>query len=277
MGDNLSLTVFTICLQASIGIMLFVAIGRMINSKAIYKRAVVVSTALGIVGMLVSLLHLGRPLIAYNALLNFSTSWLSREIWFTSFFVGLTLVITFLVLKKPLATKLITSLVVLATVVGLVNVLFMANIYGTASVPLWNSAATYVEFYAATISMGAMLFFALSLKEAEKTVKVVIPFVAIAVAIQIAFVTSFIINIGASSDQALQASLVIMDGLKVAVILKWLLIAIGTGLVLWFSKDSLSKRAFNLILGSTTLIIIGQIVGRYVFYASMVITGISLT
>jgi len=39
--------------------------------------------ALVLVALLASLAHLGRPLLALNALRNLSTSWLSREIFFS--------------------------------------------------------------------------------------------------------------------------------------------------------------------------------------------------
>lgn len=46
-------------------------------------------TAAGGFAMIVSMLHLGKPLRAWRAVLNVRTSWLSREIVFASLFLGL--------------------------------------------------------------------------------------------------------------------------------------------------------------------------------------------
>lgn len=277
MGEHFALTTFSICIQAAVGIMLFVAIGRLLTKDGVFKNAVATAAGLGIIGMLASLLHLGRPLHAMNALYHFSTSWLSREIWFTAIFLGLTVAAAIVLYVKPQAVGAITGLSVAAALAGLVDVFFMATIYSSASVPVWESSATYVEFYAAAISMGAMLFLALSMKEAGKTKNIVALTVAAVVAIQVAAVVPYFISMAISSDSALHASLAILGGLKTATALKWLFILAGAGLVLWMAKDDLSKSVSSSVFGGTALILVGQVVGRYVFYAAMVVTGVGLS
>ncbi len=88
--EHMSLTLFSICLQAAVGIMVFAAIGKLLNKDAIFKNAMMAAAGLGIIGMLASLLHLGRPLVAFMAIYQVGSSWLSREILFTALFVGLT-------------------------------------------------------------------------------------------------------------------------------------------------------------------------------------------
>ncbi|MEA5022077.1 hypothetical protein SDC9_17170 [bioreactor metagenome] len=277
MGEHFALTVFSICIQAAVGIMLFVAIGRLMNKEGVFKNAVVTATGLGIIGMLASLLHLGRPLSAMNALFQFGTSWLSREIWFTAIFVGLTVVAAVLLYAKPQAAGAVTGLSAGAALVGLIDVFAMARIYSSASVPVWQSAATTIEFLAAALSMGAMLFLVLSLKEAGKMKKIVALTVAAVVAVQVAVVIPYFISLGAGTGTALQASLMILGSLKTAVAIKWLFILAGAGLVLWLAKDELSKSVSGAVAGSAALILVGQVVGRYVFYAAMVVSGVGLT
>ncbi len=277
MGEHFALTVFSICIQAAVGIMLFVAIGRLMNKEGVFKNAVVTATGLGIIGMLASLLHLGRPLSAMNALFQFGTSWLSREIWFTAIFVGLTVVAAVLLYAKPQAAGAVTGLSAGAALVGLIDVFAMARIYSSASVPVWQSAATTIEFLAAALSMGAMLFLVLSLKEAGKMKKIVALTVAAVVAVQVAVVIPYFISLGAGTGTALQASLMILGSLKTAVAVKWLFILAGAGLVLWLAKDELSKSVSGAVAGGAALILVGQVVGRYVFYAAMVVSGVGLT
>ncbi|HHY26332.1 MAG TPA: dimethyl sulfoxide reductase anchor subunit [Desulfitobacterium dehalogenans] len=277
MGEHFALTVFSICIQAAVGVMLFVAIGRLVNKEGVFKNAMITATGLGVIGMLASLLHLGRPLSAMNALFQFGTSWLSREIWFTAMFVGLIVVAAVLLYVKPQAAGAITGLSAAAALVGLIDVFAMAKIYSSASVPVWQSATTTVEFYAAALSMGAMLFLVLSMKEAGKMKKFVALAVAAVVAVQVAAVVPYFISLGASTSTALQASLVILGSLKTATAIKWLFILAGAGLVLWMAKDELSKSVSNAVIGGTALILVGQAIGRYVFYAAMVISGVGLT
>ncbi len=277
MGEHFALTLFSICIQAAVGIMLFVAIGRLMNKEGVFKNAVITAAGLGIIGMLASLLHLGRPLSAMNALFQFGSSWLSREIWFTAIFVGLTVVAAVLLYVKPQASGAVTGLSAGAALVGLIDAFAMAKIYSSASVPVWQGAATTIEFYAAALSMGAMLFLVLSGKEAGKLKKIVALTVAAVVAVQVAVVVPYFISLGAGTGTALQASLMILGSLKTAVAIKWLFILAGAGLVLWQAKDEQSKSVSGVVAGGAALILVGQVVGRYVFYAAMVVSGVGLT
>ncbi|TWH59405.1 anaerobic dimethyl sulfoxide reductase subunit C (anchor subunit) [Desulfitobacterium sp. LBE] len=277
MGEHFALTLFSICIQAAVGIMLFVAIGRLMNKEGVFKNAVITAAGLGIIGMLASLLHLGRPLSAMNALFQFGSSWLSREIWFTAIFVGLTVVAAVLLYVKPQASGAVTGLSAGAALVGLIDAFAMAKIYSSASVPVWQGAATTIEFYAAALSMGAMLFLVLSGKEAGKLKKIVALTVAAVVTVQVAVVVPYFISLGAGTGTALQASLMILGSLKTAVAIKWLFILAGAGLVLWQAKDEQSKSVSGVVAGGAALILVGQVVGRYVFYAAMVVSGVGLT
>ena len=277
MEEHLALTIFSVCLQAAIGMMVFVAIGRLLNKESVFKNAMLTASGLGIIGMLASLLHLGRPLRAINSLNQFGTSWLSREIWFTAIFLGLTIFTVGLVYVKPKATSVITGLSGVAAVVGLIDVYLMASIYNSASVPIWHNVSTYVEFYATAISIGAMLFLVFSLKEAAKMRKILAVTVGIVVIIQVASTMLFLISSGVNSSAALQSSLAILGGMKLATAIKWLFILAGAGSILWMAKDELSKSFKGAIFSGAALVLIGQIIGRYLFYAVMVVTGVGLS
>lgn len=277
MEEHLALTIFSVCLQAAIGMMVFVAIGRLLNKESVFKNAMLTASGLGIIGMLASLLHLGRPLRAINSLNQFGTSWLSREIWFTAIFLGLTIFTFGLVYVKPKATSVITGLSGVAAVVGLIDVYLMASIYNSASVPIWHNVSTYVEFYATAISIGAMLFLVFSLKEAAKMRKILAVTVGIVVIIQVASTMLFLISSGVNSSAALQSSLAILGGMKLATAIKWLFILAGAGSILWMAKDELSKSFKGAIFSGAALVLIGQIIGRYLFYAVMVVTGVGLS
>lgn len=272
--DHLALTLFSICVQASVGIMLFAAIGKRLSKDGVFKAAVVTAAGLAVAGLAASLLHLGQPLHAANALLKFGTSWLSREIWLTGAFVGVTVVAALLILIKPMAKGAINALVAVGALIGLADVAAMAAIYNFTSVPAWQSGAIYVEFYAAAISMGALIFLALSLKEAANMKKIAAIAVAGAVVVQVAAMIIYYINLGASHSSAVQQSLAILSGMGLAMIVKWVFILTGAGLLLFPLKEKGQMLAG--VLGAAALMFIGQIAGRYLFYAVMVISQVGL-
>lgn len=275
--DNLSLVIFSICVQAAIGIIVFVAIGRFLNKEATFKKAMFVAAGLGIVGMIASVAHLGRPLNAIRALNQFSTSWLSREIWFTSIFLGLLVVAIILLLKKQQDKGFYNVLLYITALIGLVDVYSMASIYSNTSVPIWQGNAIYFEFYAASISMGAILFFALSSKEAKKMKKIIALSMAVAVLVQAVAVVPNLITLGLSTNGALMSSMSILGDMTFATAIKWGFILAGAGVVLWMAKEELSKKMTNILISSTILLLVGQGVGRYLFYASMVVTGVGVS
>lgn len=57
---------------------------------------------LGLIGMAISTLHLGKPMRAYRSIFNLRTSWLSREILFFILFLGSSVIALFVDDFKPL-------------------------------------------------------------------------------------------------------------------------------------------------------------------------------
>ncbi len=275
--EHIPLTLFSVSLQAAVGIMLFVVIGSLLGKDKVFKSAIVVAAVLGVVGMLASVIHVGRPLSAVNALFQFSTSWLSREIWFTGIFVGLTCLAAILLLVKPASKQVVTALAYGAALVGLIDVFIMATIYSSTSVLAWKSIATYVDFYATAISLGGMLFLVLSIKEAVEMRNIVILSVAIAVAVQAVTVVPYLISLGSNASVFAQSSFAILSDMAFMNVLKWVTILAGVGISLWMSRNEASKAIVGTIYGSAALLIIGQSVGRYLFYAIMVLPQVGLS
>ncbi len=85
------------------------------------------AAALGLAGIATSLLHLGRPLGAWRALLGLRTSWLSREIAAFGLFAGIVVVRTALLLLEPLSQGRLPS--------ALVDPIFhfIASVWGEAA------------------------------------------------------------------------------------------------------------------------------------------------
>jgi anaerobic dimethyl sulfoxide reductase subunit C (anchor subunit) len=99
-----------------------------------------------VIGVSASILHLGKPMIAWRALSNLHKSWLSREILMLGLFGGSWL----LVLISPEIGKWILAI----TGVGLVY--SMTQVYRFKASPAWNTWRTLAAFFLAAGTLGAL-------------------------------------------------------------------------------------------------------------------------
>jgi anaerobic dimethyl sulfoxide reductase subunit C len=116
--------------------------------------------ALGL-GVLTSLLHLGRPLQAYRALFHLRTSWLSREILLVGLFGAGWAVFYGLILAFPANSSLLWLVFGLSTLVGLTLIFCMARVYNLQSTPTWNGPLTTATFYLTAGLLGVLFSAAL--------------------------------------------------------------------------------------------------------------------
>jgi DMSO reductase anchor subunit len=137
---ELPLLIFTLFLQGSVGVTLWLAFGSTQRSALLPAAGAFVLASLG---LLTSALHMGYPLNALNALRHVSSSWLSREIIFASLYLAALGFATLLMFVKKPGWK---PLLVVAGLVGLVDVFCMAQIYMHASVVTWQHVNTWCCF-----------------------------------------------------------------------------------------------------------------------------------
>jgi len=264
--------------QASIGIMLFVAVGMLLKKDANFKPAVLVATALCAIALFASLFHLGQPLSALNALAGFDSSWLSREIWATGIFFGFTFLAALVLFSKPQAKGPVSLFSVIAAVVGLFDVFAMASIYYVTAIPAWQSPAWFIEFFAVAVSVGGALFLVLSRREATAGLKKLLYLaIAIAVVLQVAAVVPSYAALGTTGSAPVLASLELLHHAAAIHVLKWVLVLGGAFYLFYLValKDEGMVSGANLGIVAASLFI-GQYLGRYLFYEIMVISSTGL-
>ena len=112
----------------------------------------------GLVALAASTLHLGRPHLAFRAVIGLTSSWLSREILAFGVFALLAVVYAGAAwLCDPLqagATKLLTSLGLGVVGAGLSGIACSIMIYHCTRRALWNGPATTVRFGLTTLLLG---------------------------------------------------------------------------------------------------------------------------
>ena len=100
--------------------------------------------------------HLSKPFHSILAILNLRSSWLSREIVFNSLFFLLTAGLLTLQWRKKGSWRLKTTLGWSAILFGIGNVYCMARIYILPTQAAWNTPITILSFFTTALLLGVM-------------------------------------------------------------------------------------------------------------------------
>jgi anaerobic dimethyl sulfoxide reductase subunit C (anchor subunit) len=272
-----ALLIFTLCLQAAIGSMIFITIAKRRHQDKQFKAAVMVTAGLSIIGVLASLLHLGQPLLFLNSLSHLGGSWLSNEAFLSGIFMGIAVLYALVLYFRPGNEGLAKLFRWAGSIVGLITVFAMSKVYTTTSVPVWQGIDTYVDFFATTIALGALLFMAAGQKELASADKRLYSFVILAaVILQAASTVPHALSLD-QGGMAAQASAGLLAGMSGIIGLKWLFILGGAGLLLWPVTQTETKSASAIVYAAYASLVVGQIIGRYVFYAALIAVHVGLT
>lgn len=235
------------------------------------------------IALLISFFHLGKPILAYGSIANLGSSWLSREIIFCGLFLFLWIA-AYMNYRKANASNIVGWI---TAIVGILAIFCMASIYHFASIPAWSTIDTYIAFFTTTIVLGSIAtatlicFSAKGCKLDKELVKLLLKlsfFALAAVVIQLIFVAINIMNlktgIGAAQTSAqLQLSVYIVQ-----LILHGLFGIVGALLFVIVLYRNIKKEAVVLPISAFYLafliILVGELLGRYLFYASGVPMGI---
>jgi DMSO reductase anchor subunit len=123
-------------------------------------RPVHAATALGfgLLALAASTLHLGRPHLAYRAVLGLRHSWLSREIVAFGAFAVAAVLYAAAIQLAPSAVAVQFVLAWLVCVAGLVGVFCSAQIYAVTHRELWSLPRTGAKFLLTTAVLGLAAF-----------------------------------------------------------------------------------------------------------------------
>ena len=170
-----SLVVFTVLTQAAVGAFLTLQVLDWLSARHGGRARVpplLVVLAVLSVGLFAALFHLSTPLQAARAVVNFSSSWLSREIVFGSLFAALLSALAFLEWRSansaegrpetsagpanPTSPALATWLPRVTAAAGLAFLGCQIGIYLLPAQPAWNSFATPAAFGGTALRLGVL-------------------------------------------------------------------------------------------------------------------------
>ena len=300
-----ALPVYTILLQLAVGSLLLLWIIRAFNiaqlGEANIDKMVKIPILIIFLTIILAIIgahfHLSRPFLSFLAVSNFRTSWLSREVAFTLSFFLTVGGLVFLQWFVPGRARLKSALGWIAISFGLIGIYCMSNIYLLPTQAAWNSPFTIVSFYLTVIMLGstalpAILLIDLAfsnvlqqgqLDDRPGIVRRALTWsaaVAVIAWIVVAALNVYQVNLLRGGDQWARTSYDLL------IKLYWPLLALRLGLsligVVWLvisvvrmlrNEKTITDLMFPVYV-SCTAVMVGEILGRFLFYATHVRIGV---
>jgi DMSO reductase anchor subunit len=217
-------------------------------------------TAAGLLllGIIVSLFHLGHPTGSIRAILNLGSSWLSREAIGAGLTLGL-IVLTALTLKK----QAIKALPALAVAAGLFMILFSGMTYAPPSLPALNNVLPYVFFMLTAAILGSALAAYFSPPEKIPLIRTILT---------VSLLIGLVIHLVAPCAWLSGGTVMKMTGMGyMTSTLYWLHIVVG--LILPLALIYLVK---GIPVWLPVVVLLGQIMGRIVFFTQTIHTAVQI-
>ena len=248
------------------------------------------------VAMAGSHFHLSKPHLSFLAVTNLGSSWLSREIFFSVLFFSSVGLLWFLQWRKLHLRK--TSVGWLAIFFGWANLYCMAIIYMLPTQIAWDTPITMVSFICTALLLGIMALATLLIMDLKysdlrglakarlqatvikESLSWLVGVASLIVILQTAMNVSQLISLNNSTRETAQTSAMLLLRLYPVLFgLHLALIIVGVGglalAVYLHSRDRKPVRDLLLPAYVTCLLVmVGEILGRFLFYAIHVRTGI---
>lgn len=301
-----ALIIFTIVMQMAVGA--FVVLGGVhffaerrsgiAEADKLSDRSLLAIGPVVVFGLLVTLLHLGNPVNAPRAISNFGSSWLSREIVLALTFVIGGAIFAMMQWRKVSTPTIRNAIALVVAAVGLVLIFAMASIYRIPTIPAWDSIATPVAFYITTFLLGSLAlgaafvtnFWYLRRKGMDEkntqymmlatTLRWIALLSILLLGLQFVVIPLYLawLSTHASAAAATSMSLILNENGTIF-ILRLVLVFLGAGVFAVFVYQNATSEARvrvmgNLALAAFAMVLIAEILGRYLFFASMVRIGI---
>jgi anaerobic dimethyl sulfoxide reductase subunit C (anchor subunit) len=302
---NWALILFTILAQMSVGSFWVLGVvhyyaKRKANEEEadrLSDRALLVIGPLMILGLLASLFHLGDPLSAFQAVTNVGSSWLSREILFGVLFAILGGLFAIMQWRKWGSFTRRNVVATLAGIAGLFLVISMSGVYMLPTQPAWNTLATPIFFLTTTLLLGSLAMGAafaanyLYLKRKERdgldiqldllrgSLRGISATALVVLGIQLIVSPLYIAALSAGVPEAQESASMLVNDYVTIFVLRLVLSLVGAGLfaiVLYQSAggEAKDKTMAYLVYGAFGLVLVAEVLGRYLFYAIQVPVGI---
>jgi anaerobic dimethyl sulfoxide reductase subunit C len=300
-----ALPVYTILMQLTVGAFAVLWLIRHLAGSRfstqeidrIIRNPILVIAFTAVIAMGSAHFHLSKPFHSLLALMNLKSSWLSREILFSILFFLTTVCVLYLTYFETRRRALITALGWLAILLGTILVYCMARIYLIPTQVAWNSTSVIVSFYTTTLLLGIMTIaclMVLDLKFAEITkaddielrAQVIRYSIGGLAALTVILVVLSLVILYIQIQLLAQGDLIARTSLSLLMTLYLPLFLLRLGFLIYASVSLVYAvvRMYRLqatpqslmmpVYLSCLIILVGEIIGRFLFYATHVRVGL---
>lgn len=258
-------------------------------------------------GLIMSVFHLGNPLNAPRSIMHLSTSWLSREILFGILFAGFGFLFAIMQWRKIGGIVQRKMIGLLVAIFGILLVYSMAMVYYVLeSVPVWSTLSTPISFFATTVLLGAMavgvafvtIYAFLRRRESpdtksqanpqsdttkkrkilETTLRWMSLLAVIVLGVQLVIQPLYMAYLATGSPTAQKSASILIDQFGMLFALRQVLLFLGAGvfsLFIYFAaRSSQNLLTISALAYSAFIIVVaGELIGRFLFYASFARIG----
>jgi anaerobic dimethyl sulfoxide reductase subunit C len=293
-----ALLLFTILGQAAAGLMIVLMIVRTyIAGKAgseiadrLTNRTVFMVVPIMALALVASLFHLGSPLHIVRAVPNIGTSWVSREVVIAVLFVAFAALYTFMVWRKAGGESLRVVVGWIAAILAAALVYAMGRVYMISTQPAWNTLATPVTFIAGSLLLG-VLGMAAGLVAGQKetdgkttaTYHSLLQGLAmtaiVLLGIELLVLPIYMAYLATQGGAALQSLGMMFSSFATVLFFRLLILFAGAGILAAYLYRNASiaeqeKTLATLAYSAFALALVGEALGRYIFYATHYRIGI---
>lgn len=282
-AEEWPLLTFTLLTQLAVGSYVFFVIIRSLNKKLgnnlgmkVTKRGILLVGPVMVLALLCSIFHLGTPLGANRSILNLGSSWLSREIIFSGGFFVLW-VVSYYLDRKNTWNQVVGWI---TSIVGIGAVFCMASIYAHSIRPAWTNVNTYIAFYGtsivfgAAVSIGVILFNKGEITKGLMSVVKGIGYAGLAaIVLQLIYTPIYVAGLSNGGAAGIESAGLLTGKYATTTLFRWILSIGGLAIIvlpLYWKINS--KIQCKLFYAALTFVLVGEFLGRYIFYG----TGISI-
>ena len=247
--------------------------------------------------LLASLLHLNNPGNIVRAVPNLGSSWLSREVVLAVAFVVLAALYTFLQWRKMGSNSLRTVVGWFTVVIGMVQTYAMGMVYMIRTQPAWNTPATPVTFFVSALLLGVLAvavallvnYNAIQKKDAKAVEKqpdllrgalqgTAISAIVL-LGIEFLVLPVYMGYLATQGTAALESLQMMTGAYGTTLVIRLLFVFVGAGLLatyLYHNASSTGKERVvtTLVYSAFVLVLAGEVMGRFLFYATHVRIGL---
>lgn len=303
MTHELPLVIFTIAAALSAGSFVTLGVIHVLGAKVpqrvmdrVTDPALYAIGPLLLLGLLASMFHLGSPLRAINSIKHFPNSALSVEIVVGMAFLGLGALFAVMQWFKVGGHRLRQVVAVVTALVGLGLVYAISQVYSLETVPAWATVYTPLRFFITAFLLGGLAVGAalvinlyvlnrrgrLQTERENNLVRRSLEGIALGsivmMGLKLIGLPAYIGYLGTHQDPAAQASLRILteqygfwSGAQT--VLVFLAVAAMAVLLYLLARGKDIRLVMYLAVAAFVLGLAGEFIGRQLFYAAMVRTG----